>query len=120
MRNKGATKVGDLKVEVFCDTAPATSFNFLALCASGAAPAPYADRQTTADRAPPAAALERRYTVFGRLIDGFDALDALEKLPVGKKNRPTTDVRIERVTIHANPARAHASFFASPPAGAGE
>ncbi|KAH8083916.1 TauD/TfdA-like taurine catabolism dioxygenase [Aureococcus anophagefferens] len=52
--------------------------------------------------------LNDRYTVFGRLIDGFDALDALEKLPVGKKNRPTTDVRIERVTIHANPRGAYA------------
>ena len=29
------TSLGDLKVEVFCDTAPRTAFNFLALCASG-------------------------------------------------------------------------------------
>jgi len=29
------TSIGDLKLEVFCDTAPRTSFNFLALCASG-------------------------------------------------------------------------------------
>ena len=64
--------------------------------------------------------LNDRYTVFGRLIDGFDALDALEKLPVGKKNRPTTDVRIERVTIHANPLAERDVVFASPPAGAGE
>ena len=49
-----------------------------------------------------------------------DALDALEKLPVGKKNRPTTDVRIERVTIHANPLAERDVVFASPPAGAGE
>lgn len=30
------TSVGDLKVEIFCDTAPRTAFNFLALAASGA------------------------------------------------------------------------------------
>ena len=28
------TSLGDIKLEVFCDTAPRTSFNFLALCAS--------------------------------------------------------------------------------------
>lgn len=30
------TSIGDLKVEIFCDTAPRTAFNFLALAASGA------------------------------------------------------------------------------------
>jgi peptidyl-prolyl cis-trans isomerase-like 3 len=30
------TSIGDLKLEIFCDTAPRTSFNFLALCTSGA------------------------------------------------------------------------------------
>merc|ERR1712157_672336 len=29
------TSLGDIKIEVFCDTAPRTSFNFLALAASG-------------------------------------------------------------------------------------
>lgn len=29
------TSLGDLKFEIFCDTAPRTSFNFLALAASG-------------------------------------------------------------------------------------
>ena len=28
------TTLGDLKLEIYCDTAPRTSFNFLALCAS--------------------------------------------------------------------------------------
>lgn len=30
------TSIGDLKFEIFCDTAPRTAFNFLALCTSGA------------------------------------------------------------------------------------
>jgi peptidyl-prolyl cis-trans isomerase-like 3 len=39
-----------------------------------------------------------------RVIDGFETLDALEKLPVNEKNyRPEVDVRIRSVTIHANP-----------------
>ena len=28
------TNLGDVKLEVYCDTAPRTSFNFLALCAT--------------------------------------------------------------------------------------
>lgn len=39
-----------------------------------------------------------------RVIDGFEALDELEKLPVNSKNfKPLTDVKIQYVTIHANP-----------------
>lgn len=29
------TSLGDIKLEIFCDTAPRTAFNFLALCANG-------------------------------------------------------------------------------------
>lgn len=40
-----------------------------------------------------------------RVIDGFDTLDALEKIPVNntKKYRPTIEIKIKSVTIHANP-----------------
>ncbi|CAG0880072.1 unnamed protein product [Darwinula stevensoni] len=48
--------------------------------------------------------LDLKYTVFGRVIDGMDALEELEKLSVNPKNyRPVTDTRINSVTIHANP-----------------
>lgn len=47
--------------------------------------------------------LDNVYTVIGQVIDGFDVLDAAERVPVGKKNRPSTDIILERVTIHANP-----------------
>ncbi len=48
--------------------------------------------------------LDLKYTVFGKVIDGFEALDALEKLPVdAKKFRPIKDTKIISVTIHANP-----------------
>ncbi|XP_001361753.3 peptidyl-prolyl cis-trans isomerase-like 3 [Drosophila miranda] len=48
--------------------------------------------------------LDLKYTLFGRVIDGFDALDELEKLPVNPKNyRPHVDKKINGVTIHANP-----------------
>ena len=40
---------------------------------------------------------------FIQVIDGLDVLDVIEKAPVGKKERPVTDIIIKRVTIHANP-----------------
>lgn len=48
--------------------------------------------------------LDLKYTLFGRVLDGFDALDELEKMPVNPKNyKPTVEKRIQSVTIHANP-----------------
>ena len=47
--------------------------------------------------------LNNAYTVIGQVIDGWETLDSLEKTPVGKKNRPLTDLILEKVTIHANP-----------------
>lgn len=41
---------------------------------------------------------------WGRVIDGFDTLDNLEKTPVAERTyRPTIEIRIRSVTIHANP-----------------
>lgn len=48
--------------------------------------------------------LDLKYTLFGRVLDGFDALDELEKMPVNPKNyKPMVEKRIQSVTIHANP-----------------
>ena len=41
--------------------------------------------------------------MFGKLIDGFDTLDSLEKVEVDAKNRPISETKINTVTIHANP-----------------
>uniref|UniRef100_A0A2K5CDA5 Peptidyl-prolyl cis-trans isomerase n=1 Tax=Aotus nancymaae TaxID=37293 RepID=A0A2K5CDA5_AOTNA len=48
--------------------------------------------------------LDMKYTVFGKVIDGLETLDELEKLPVNEKTyRPLNDVHIKDVTSHANP-----------------
>ncbi|GBE59926.1 cyclophilin [Babesia ovata] len=59
--------------------------------------------------------LNGAYTVFGRVIDGMDALakmedgrlrqhaTAMSAEPVGEKYRPTNPITIQKVTIHANP-----------------
>eukprot|EP00041_Stephanoeca_diplocostata_P033204 m.1092089 g.1092089 ORF g.1092089 m.1092089 type:complete len:164 (-) comp24292_c0_seq11:4073-4564(-) len=51
-----------------------------------------------------AAHLDRKYTVFGKLIDGFDTLDYIERAQVdAATNRPVNDIHIRSVTVHANP-----------------
>ncbi|KAK1968541.1 cyclophilin type peptidyl-prolyl cis-trans isomerase/CLD [Colletotrichum sublineola] len=44
-------------------------------------------------------------TVFGRVIgdEGMVTLDRIEAVEVDRKNRPKDPIKIERVTIHANP-----------------
>ncbi|BEI85052.1 hypothetical protein CcaverHIS002_0504530 [Cutaneotrichosporon cavernicola] len=53
--------------------------------------------------------LDGKYTIFGRVIDGQDStLDMIERVPVNAKNRPEREIKLESVTIHANPiADAH-------------
>merc|ERR1712004_33245 len=48
--------------------------------------------------------LNMKYTVFAKVIDGYDVLDELEKQPVHEKNfRPQSEITIRDTTIHANP-----------------
>mmetsp|Transcript_15977 Transcript_15977/g.19222 ORF Transcript_15977/g.19222 Transcript_15977/m.19222 type:complete len:160 (+) Transcript_15977:193-672(+) len=47
--------------------------------------------------------LDGTYTLFGRVIGGADVLDIMEKTPTGPDDRPLAEIRINRVTIHANP-----------------
>lgn len=141
------TSQGDLKIEVFCESVPRASENFLALCASDFYNECYWHRnlkgfivQTgdpnnnggqsiwgkpfedevkptlkhnargivsmancgpntntsqffiTYDKAPQ---LDGKYTVFGKIIHGFDTLDRIEQ--------ETENVITKSVTIHANP-----------------
>ena len=41
--------------------------------------------------------------MFGKVIDGFTVLDMMEKTPGDEADRPLAEIRINRVTIHANP-----------------
>ncbi|CAN1236605.1 Peptidyl-prolyl cis-trans isomerase CYP18-1, partial [Linum grandiflorum] len=43
------------------------------------------------------------YTVFGKVIHGFEILDIMEKTPTGPGDKPLAEIRINHVTIHANP-----------------
>ncbi|GMH37476.1 hypothetical protein BSKO_05349 [Bryopsis sp. KO-2023] len=47
--------------------------------------------------------LDGKYTIFGCVIDGFDTLDKIERVPTGAMDRPFQDIKLHNVTIHANP-----------------
>ena len=47
--------------------------------------------------------LDNSYAVFGKVIDGWDTLHEIERVPCNEKHRPTSEVRLEHITIHANP-----------------
>lgn len=53
--------------------------------------------------------LNNVYTVFGKVLEGWEVLDAMERLPVmgGPKkslaNKPVKPPVIQNITIHANP-----------------
>ncbi|OCL02206.1 cyclophilin-like protein [Glonium stellatum] len=51
----------------------------------------------------PAPHLDGKNTVFGKVIEGMEVLDDLEKVEVDKKSRPKEKVDIKDITIHANP-----------------
>ncbi|KAL1464893.1 hypothetical protein WDU94_004500 [Cyamophila willieti] len=47
--------------------------------------------------------LDLKYTIFGKVIDGWETLDNLEKLPVNPNHKPIVDTKLNSITIHANP-----------------
>ena len=47
--------------------------------------------------------LNGKNTIFGKIIDGFQVLDMCEKTPVDEMDRPLAEIRVNKVTIHANP-----------------
>jgi peptidyl-prolyl cis-trans isomerase B (cyclophilin B) len=50
----------------------------------------------TTDEAP---WLDGKHTVFGRVVEGMDAVDAIESQPTDSRDRPLEDVVIERVDL---------------------
>lgn len=173
------TTIGDMKLEIYCDTCPRTAFNFLALCASGAydgtnfhrnikgfmiqggstedktgvkggesiwGPVPFPDEfhpdnvhdkrgvLSMANKGPntnrsqffllyePQPHLNNLHTVFGRLLDGWQVLDKMEKLPIMGSKAPKKKLEhcpidppvIKRVTVHANPLADEMIIFPTP------
>jgi len=51
----------------------------------------------------PAPHLNNVNTIFGRVIHGMEVLQAMERIPGDDKDRPLHEIKIQKVTIHANP-----------------
>jgi len=47
--------------------------------------------------------LNNNYTILGRVIEGLEALDVMEREPVDAKDRPLNEIKLYSVIIHANP-----------------
>jgi len=43
--------------------------------------------------------LPRNYTIFGRVIEGTDVIDRIGTVPTDRNDRPTDEVRMEKVTV---------------------
>eukprot|EP01133_Synstelium_polycarpum_P000373 gene373-435_t len=99
------TSLGDIKVEVFCDSVPQTAENFLALCASNYYDGTHFHRniRTFMVQGGDPTNTGRGGQIFGKVIDGMEVLDQMERMPVDAKDTPLTDIILKSVTIHANP-----------------
>ena len=47
--------------------------------------------------------LNNVYPVFGKVIDGIDALNIMEREPTDNNDKPLNEIKVHRVLIHANP-----------------
>eukprot|EP01126_Amoeba_proteus_P039350 TRINITY_DN4143_c0_g1_i1.p1 TRINITY_DN4143_c0_g1~~TRINITY_DN4143_c0_g1_i1.p1 ORF type:complete len:190 (-),score=30.72 TRINITY_DN4143_c0_g1_i1:118-606(-) len=47
--------------------------------------------------------LNKKYTLFGKVIHGMDSLAKIEKAETDETNRPLEEIKINGITIHANP-----------------
>ncbi len=48
--------------------------------------------------------LPPNYTIFGRVIEGQEIVDAIARSETDRSDRPTTEIRMEKVTIESGPA----------------
>lgn len=47
--------------------------------------------------------LDRKHTIFGRVVGGMDVLSKLERVEVDEKSRPVKDIAMENVVIFVDP-----------------
>ncbi|KAI2494096.1 Rtf2 RING-finger [Fragilaria crotonensis] len=60
----------------------------------------------------PAPHLDRKHSIFGRVIQGKNVLREMKKVPTGKKDRPVHDITITGITVLVNPAKKQKSWSA--------
>jgi cyclophilin family peptidyl-prolyl cis-trans isomerase len=43
--------------------------------------------------------LDRKHTIFGRVIEGIEVVDDIERLPVDNNDKPKMEVKIMKATV---------------------
>ncbi|TGZ84757.1 hypothetical protein EX30DRAFT_360754 [Ascodesmis nigricans] len=51
----------------------------------------------------PAPHLDRKHTIFARVVGGLDVLDKMERIPTGEGDRPLEDITIREVVVFVDP-----------------
>lgn len=47
--------------------------------------------------------MDNKHTVFGRIVGGFETLNAIEEIEVDNKDRPITDINILQTHVFVDP-----------------
>ena len=47
--------------------------------------------------------LDRKHTVFGKVVGGLEILDKMEEVPTDHDDKPTKDIKINNIIIFVDP-----------------
>jgi len=47
--------------------------------------------------------LDRKHTIFGKVVGGLDVLDKMEQVPTGDSDRPLQDIVVQDVVVFVDP-----------------
>ncbi|KAE9459995.1 hypothetical protein C3L33_08061, partial [Rhododendron williamsianum] len=97
------TNLGDIKCEIACDEVPRAAEHNARGIMSMANSGPNTNGSQFFITYAKQPHLNGLYTVFGKVIHGFEVLDLMEKTQTAPGDRPLAEIRLNRVTIHANP-----------------
>jgi len=47
--------------------------------------------------------LDRKHTIFGKVVGGMDVLDKLEEVPSDHDEKPVQDIKITKIVVFVDP-----------------
>lgn len=47
--------------------------------------------------------LDRKHTIFGKVVGGMDVLDKLEEVPSDHDEKPVQDIKINKIIVFVDP-----------------
>lgn len=58
--------------------------------------------------------LDRKHTVFGKVVGGIEILDKLEAIPTDHEEKPPQDIKIKNIVIFVDPFDVMPHTYSSP------